>query len=337
MRRSREEILDKYRACAKQLGRAPGLGALEKAGIKKSEIKYYWPRPAALAREAGLPPNFFLKSAIPEDQLLEAYARICLQLKKVPTPNEFRIAIRDHGSFSETTFKRPYGGSIPALQKRFREWIQNDHSEFSEILNYTGWSQARREPKVSSTSIPPSYESSPFLPAVLQGLDRLSRGEKLSLHSAESLNTAFERRCADAFRCLGFEVMDLGQGRGRKADSLALARRESFGVIIDAKVRQNGYVLGTEDRKFLEYAVTHTSELNRDGISKVYCVVIGSEFRESDLTQLSNYLAQSPIRSVDFITAKALMRIVEESIHYRHRFRLLELDQMLFGNKIIAE
>jgi hypothetical protein len=49
------------------------------------------------------------------------------------------------------------------------------------------------------------------------------------------------------------------------------------------------------------------------------------------------YLAQSPIRSVDFITAKALMRIVEESIRYRHKFRLLELDQMLFGNKIIAE
>jgi hypothetical protein len=337
MPRSREEILEKYRACAEQLGRVPGLRVLEgKTGIKKSEIDYYWPTPAALAREAGLPPNL-LKTAIPEDQLMEAYARICLQLKKVPTTNEFRIAIRDRSSFSENTFKRPYGGSIPALQKRFKEWIQNDHSEFSEILSYAGWSQARREPKVSSTSIPPSYEPWLFLPAVLQGLDRLSRGEKAFLNSDESINTAFERRCADAFRCLGFEVMDLGQGRGRKADSLAVARRESFGVIIDAKVRQNGYVLGTEDRKFLEYAVTHTRELNRDGISKVYFVVIGSDFRESDLTQLTNYLAQSPIRSVDFITANALMRIVGDSIQHRHRFSLLDFDQMLFGNKIIAD
>jgi hypothetical protein len=136
---------------------------------------------------------------------------------------------------------------------------------------------------------------------------------------------------------LGFEVESLGQGRGRKADCLALARQESFGVIIDAKVRQNGYVLGTEDRKFLEYAVTHARELQRNGIPKVYFVIVGSDFRESDLTKLTKYLAESPIRSVDFITAKALMRIVEESIQHRHRFRLLELDQMLFGNKIVAE
>ena len=57
---------------------------------------------------------------------------------------------------------------------------------------------------------------------------------------------------------------------------------------------------------------------------------------ESDLAKLTKYLAESPIRSVDFITAKALMRIVEESIQYRHKFRLLEVDQILFGNKIIA-
>lgn len=141
----------------------------------------------------------------------------------------------------------------------------------------------------------------------------------------------------DAFRCLGFEVESLGQGRGRKADCLALDRQESFGVIIDAKVRQNGYVLGTEDRKFLEYAVTHSRQLQSNGIPKVYFVVVGSEFRESDLTKLTKYLVESPIRSVDFITAVALMRIVEESIRHRHRFRLIELDQTLFGNKIIAE
>jgi hypothetical protein len=87
----------------------------------------------------------------------------------------------------------------------------------------------------------------------------------------------------------------------------------------------------------LEYAVTHARELQRNGIPRVYFVIIGSEFRESDLTKLTKYLAEAPIRSVDFITAKALMRIVEESIEHRHKFRLLELDEMLFGNKIISE
>jgi len=41
---------------------------------------------------------------------------------------------------------------------------------------------------------------------------------------------------------------------GRKPDALALAPRERFAIINDAQVRSNGYVLGTEDRKFLEYA-----------------------------------------------------------------------------------
>jgi hypothetical protein len=36
----------------------------------------------------------------------------------------------------------------------------------------------------------------------------------------------------------------------RNADALALAPKERFAVIIDAKVRSAGYVLGTEDRKF---------------------------------------------------------------------------------------
>jgi hypothetical protein len=175
----------------------------------------------------------------------------------------------------------------------------------------------------------------PFLPACLQHLDLLARGIKPFKDFPENVNTAFEKRCADAFRCMGFDVQELGQGRGRKADCLALAREEGFGVIIDAKVRANGYVLGTEDRKFLEYATTHSRELQRAGIQKVYLAVVGSEFRNDDLNKLTAYLAQSPVRSAVFITAKALMRIVEESIRERHKFRLADIDRLLFGNKII--
>lgn len=44
---------------------------------------------------------------------------------------------------------------------------------------------------------------------------------------------------------------------------------ERFAVIIDAKLRSAGYVLGTEDRKFLEYARSHGAELQRQGFEKV--------------------------------------------------------------------
>ena len=120
----------------------------------------------------------------------------------------------------------------------------------------------------------------------------------------------------------GFEMKQLGQGTGRNADCIATAVRERVALIIDAKVRANGYTLGTEDRKFLEYAVTHSTELQKQGFEGIYLVVVGPSFRESDLKKLGDYLSRTPIRSVDMITARALMRMVEESIRERSTFSI---------------
>jgi hypothetical protein len=108
-------------------------------------------------------------------------------------------------------------------------------------------------------------------------------------------------------------------------------------VIVDAKVRSGGYVLGTEDRKFLEYAHDHGAELQRQGFEKLYFVLVGPSFKDSDLKKLTAYLADSPIRSVDLITASALMRIAEDSILERSKFSLEQLGQQLFGHKMFAE
>jgi hypothetical protein len=95
-------------------------------------------------------------------------------------------------------------------------------------------------------------------------------------------------------------------------------------------------VLGTEDRKFLEYARVQGAGLKRQGFDNLYFVVVAPSFKESDLKKLTEYLSDSPIRSVDLITATALMRLVEESIRERSKFSLSDLAQQLFGNKIIA-
>ena len=115
-----------------------------------------------------------------------------------------------------------------------------------------------------------------------------------------------------------------------------LAHRERFAIIIDAKMRSSGYVLGTEDRKFLENARSQGAELKRQGFDNLYFVVVAPSFKDSDLKKLTEYLSDSPIRSVDLITAAALMRLVEESIRERSRFSLSDFSQQLFGNKIIA-
>jgi hypothetical protein len=174
------------------------------------------------------------------------------------------------------------------------------------------------------------------LPASLQYLDVLARGDRPPFDLSEQpVSTIFERRTADAFRSLGFEISQLGQGTGRNADALALAPRERFAVIIDAKVRSAGYILGTEDRKFLEYAQKHGAELQRQGFEKAYFVVVGSSFKEGDLPKLTRALSASPIRSANLLTASALMRLVEDSIRNRSKFSLGDFERQLFANKII--
>jgi hypothetical protein len=302
-------------------------------GFKKSHIDYYWPRPAALTEEAGFTRNE-MHQRTPDLELFESYARICLHLKKLATNPELKIARRESG------LKVHNYGPLSAFRPRFKLWLETAPQEFKEILSFPDWEMMKsRLPSNTRDVSPKPHETffHPFLPACLQHLDVLARGENPSPGVIENVNLEFERLCGDAFRCIGFEVEQLGQGHGRNADCVAVARQERFAVIVDAKVRANGYVLGTEDRKFLEYALTHTRELNRAGIQKVYLVVVGSEFRESDLAKLTKHLADSPIRSVDLVTAKALMRMTEDSIRQRHQFQLAEVAQTLFGNKIIAD
>ncbi len=172
----------------------------------------------------------------------------------------------------------------------------------------------------------------------LQSLDVLARGDRPRFEDkSASVEKIFERRVADAFRCLGFEVTELGQGTGRKADALALARRDRFALIIDAKVREAGYKLGTEDRKFLDYSIRHARDLAQEGIERIYFVVVGSKFAEADFARLRGFLTNAPIRGVAMLSASALIRIVEDSIRSRYNFALSDVEKEIFAsNRVIA-
>jgi hypothetical protein len=320
-----------------KLGKTPGRDVLYKeTGIKPSEISYYWPRPSALAEEAGAEPNQ-LQPRLTDEAVFQDYAKICLRIGAIPTVNELRIQQRELKTKTHTVYSRH--GTIQQFQANFRAWLETSDENLKCILTFQGWAATKTQDSQSQekpASAQPQFH--PFLPGCLQYLDAIALGERPPFESPNTnINTLFERRTAEAFTCLGFEVRQLGQGTGRNADSLACAPRERIALIIDAKVRSNGYVLGTEDRKFLDYAVKHGPELQKQGFEKIYLAVVGPSFREPDLKQLENYLHDSPIRGITLITARALMRIVEGSIRERSKFSLSELNKKFFGNKIISE
>jgi hypothetical protein len=339
MRLSKTEILDRYRACRQKLGKAPGSAIFCKtADVKLADIFHYWPRFTDLVKEAGeISPGWNLK--IPDEELFEEYAKVCLHLGKIPTIPELRIATRQLKT--RTHRVRHRYGTIAEFDQSFHKWLEGQSGDIRKILYFAGWDRKSKPPKLASDpeSTPSvNYSFHPFLPACLQHLEMLARGEVPANEDRnQSAAILFERRCADAFRCLGFEIENFGQGKGRVTDFVALAHRERFAVIVDAKSRSEGYVLGTEDRKFLEYAIKHGRELQSKGFEKIYLAIVAASFREKDLEQLTTYLTNSPIRSADLIAATALIRIVEESIRDRYSFNLSKLDTIFFGNKIISE
>ncbi|HLD69618.1 MAG TPA: hypothetical protein VJA17_02535 [Candidatus Omnitrophota bacterium] len=338
-RLSKADILNRFRACCQKLGKTPGTDLFCKTtGVNTNDVRYYWPKFSDLVKEGGAIPQE-RSEKIPEDELFGEYAKVCLHLKKIPTLPELLITTRELRTRThQSVLTRRFGGSLIETDRNFRAWLEKQSGKLRQILDFPGWGRKNpftKKEKLSVASVV-NYSFHPYLPACLQYLDILAKGEMPSNEdSTQSVPVLFERRCADAFRCLGFEIENLGQGKGRTADFLASAHRERFALIVDAKVRKEGYTLGTEDRKFLEYAVNHGRNLQSKGIDKIYLIIVATSFRERDLQQLMAYLVDSPIRSVDLITPSALIRIVEESIRERHSFSLAQIDKLFFGNKII--
>src|SRR6266487_2846977 len=141
MRRTRQEILELFQACQAKIGGTPGATVFATvAGVKKSEVLYYWPSHGALVKEAGGQPNKF-KSRLDDRVVFEEYAKVCLQLGKIPSKNELRIAERELNTRTRTVYTRE--GSIRAFQQKFRAWLHTASDQFKAILGFRGWPLAQ--------------------------------------------------------------------------------------------------------------------------------------------------------------------------------------------------
>src|SRR6266496_2974536 len=131
MRRSRQEILELFQACQTKLGRTPGAPAFYKtAGVKNSEVLYYWPSHSALAKEAGGQPNKF-KGRLDDSVVFEGYAKICMHVGKIPSRGEYRIAERELDTQTHSVYTRE--GSIRAFREKFSAWVLTAGEEIKVI------------------------------------------------------------------------------------------------------------------------------------------------------------------------------------------------------------
>jgi hypothetical protein len=143
----------------------------------------------------------------------------------------------------------PFGGNKPAPK---------DEAEM-ELVHDDGNVTAATEKLLQ---LPDSY-----VPPVVAILPRMAKSEAeltdVAKASGTTLERAFEKYVNIAFTMLGFDALLLGQGQGRVPDGSAVDHDNAYAVIWDAKVRTNGYSLGTDDRTIREYITTQSRELKR--------------------------------------------------------------------------
>lgn len=166
----------------------------------------------------------------------------------------------------------------------------------------------------SISRLPESYV--PPVIAILPSMARNDPGlDEAAKASGTSLARAFEKSIHAAFTVLGYDTKLLGQGGGRVPDGLALDLDNSYAILWDAKIRGNGYSMGTDDRAIREYVMTQSRELKRRRMLRnIYYAIVSSGFKDDYDDLIRSIKMETDTNEVCLIEAPALMAMVDAKL-----------------------
>ena len=125
----------------------------------------------------------------------------------------------------------------------------------------------------------------------------------------------FEKNINVAFTILGFETKLLGQGQGRVPDGIAFANDESYALIWDAKIRTDGYSIGTDDRTIREYITTQSRDLKkRRSLRNIYYMINSSAFANDYDDTIRSIKMETNVNEVSLVEADALVAMVDKKL-----------------------
>jgi hypothetical protein len=158
-----------------------------------------------------------------------------------------------------------------------------------------------------------------YVPPIVAILPRMARHEEGLIGAAKksgiTLDRAFEKYINAAFTILGYETQLLGQGHGRVPDGQAIANDESYAIIWDAKVRGDGYSMGTDDRTIREYISTQSRKLKKGRfLRNTYYLIISSSFADDFDDTIRSIKMETDISEVGLMEAAALVTMVDAKL-----------------------
>jgi hypothetical protein len=114
---------------------------------------------------------------------------------------------------------------------------------------------------------------------------------------------------------LGFESRLLGQGQGRVPDGLAIAENDLYAIIWDAKIRSEGYSIGTDDRAIKEYISTQSRDLKaKRRFRNIYYAIVSSTFSDDFDDTVRTIKMETDVSEVCLVEASALVAMVDRKL-----------------------
>ncbi|WP_124835734.1 hypothetical protein [Burkholderia sp. Bp9031] len=139
--------------------------------------------------------------------------------------------------------------------------------------------------------------------------------EALAKAAGTSISRAFEKSVHAAFTILGYDTQLQGQGQGRIQDGLAISADHSYAILWDAKARQNGYKMGTDDRTIREYITTQSRELKRRRhLRNLYYVLVSSSFQDDFDDLIRSLKMETDISEVCLVEADAFVTMIDAKL-----------------------
>jgi len=200
------------------------------------------------------------------------------------------------------------------IEHAFWYWASLKQGDPAQALMMAGEKgDAKSAQSIRFDTLPDSY-----IPPVVSVLPALAFNEptmaELCKQSGKAVEKVFEERLAILFRMCGYETELLGQGHGRVPDGVAICQEYHYAIIYDAKVRQQGYTMGIDERAIREYILNTGDRLRKQGYKTIYFMVVSSEFSGEHDDVIRTLKIETGVNEVLLVEVNALLVILENKL-----------------------
>jgi len=234
--------------------------------------------------------------------------------------NSLELSFKNLGFLEETKDLDMYYESFFTLNNYLKNLFHQHLNREIDFwyVEHVIWHYYNSEIKVKTKISQPQEISGPivisdeFLPPIIADLPLIAKSDETirQKYPTKELEDVFEDKIYYFFRFMKFDVDKLGRGK-RAPDGIVKDKENHYAIIYDCKCRKDKFSLNAPDeRTIIEYIHENKRKLKKEGIEKIYFMIISSDFRVSE-KQLGRIKIDSGASSIILMRAEQLLSILK--------------------------